>query len=245
MTEMGASPERQGWFAGLKAKVSKELSRFTMEGAKKNFYEKNADIITRATANLSDEDKQKAYAMIEQDAQFAAKTDVALHWGTAVVGTAAATVGLGALTNRGREFMTQHGGGPGKFIAERGAKASELFGKVFKRGKRVELVGSSAGGTGLSGKLENLEKMKKEQEAVLKASRSGDLSRNAAREMRQLAGQRLAGIRAGIAETRSQIQAQGAKVVKKHEWLKTEQPAKVVEQKWNPGKHKFEPVKPK
>lgn len=137
MTEVGMAPERQGWFAGVKAKVAEKLKRFSVSGAKEEFYKKNAALIERATANLSPEDKQKAFAMIEQDALASAKVDVAMHWGAAIVGATVATLGIGSLTERGRSIL-ERGGRPGQFFADSGRRASEFFARIFRRKPRLE-----------------------------------------------------------------------------------------------------------
>lgn len=119
MTEAGMSPERQGWFAGLKEKVRKS---FTIQGSKEKFYQNNSELIVKATANLSPEDKQAAYAQIEQDALSSAKLDVAAHWGATVIGVAVAGLGGGLVANVGG--MRDKIGGMGK-MGEKMANAGK------------------------------------------------------------------------------------------------------------------------
>jgi len=142
MTEAGMSPERQGWFAGLKEKVRKS---FTIQGSKEKFYQNNAELIVKATATLSPEDKQAAYAQIEQDALSSAKLDVATHWGATVLGVAAAGLGGGLVTNVGgmRDKIGRMGGF-GEKVANAGQRAHDgLRSLVGKFNFRFEGRGSA------------------------------------------------------------------------------------------------------
>lgn len=142
MTEAGMAPERQGWFAGVKAKVAEKLKRFTVSGAKEEFYKKNAPLIERATANLTPDDKQKAFAMIEQDALASAKVDVAMHWGAAVAGTTAVVLGGNLVFNeKFRGKVSGMGGKVGEGMARAGQNAQDFLRKIFKRGERVTRTG--------------------------------------------------------------------------------------------------------
>lgn len=129
MTEVGMSPERQGWFAGLKEKVRKS---FTVQGAKEKFYQNNSELIAKATANLSPEDKQAAYAQIEQDALSSAKVDVATHWGALVLGTTVAGLG-GALLNDKVRGRVGEMGNFGKKVAGFGDKAKDGLMRLVSR----------------------------------------------------------------------------------------------------------------
>lgn len=129
MTEVGMSPERQGWFAGLKEKVRKS---FTVQGAKEKFYQNNSELIAKATANLSPEDKQAAYAQIEQDALSSAKVDVATHWGALVLGTTVAGLG-GALLNDKVRGRVGEMGNFGKKVAGLGDKAKDGLMRLVSR----------------------------------------------------------------------------------------------------------------
>lgn len=131
MTEAGMSPERQGWFAGLKEKVRKS---FTIQGSKEKFYQNNAELIAKATANLTPEDKQAAYAQIEQDALSSAKLDVAAHWGALVLGTTVAGLGGGLITNVGG--MRDRIGGMGKLgekMANAGKRAHDSLSSMVRK----------------------------------------------------------------------------------------------------------------
>jgi hypothetical protein len=129
MTEAGMAPERQGWFAGLKEKVRKS---FTVQGAKEKFYQNNSELIAKATANLSPEDKQAAYVQIEQDALSSAKVDVAAHWGALILGTTVAGLG-GALLNDKVRGRVGEMGGFGKKVAGFGDKAKDGIMRMVSR----------------------------------------------------------------------------------------------------------------
>lgn len=140
MTEAGMSPERQGWFAGLKEKVRKS---FTIQGSKEKFYQNNADLIAKATANLTPEDKQTAYAQIEQDALSSAKIDVATHWGALVLGTTVAGLGGALMSDKIRGRVGEMGAA-GKKLAGFGDKAKDgLMRMVGKFNLRFEGRGSA------------------------------------------------------------------------------------------------------
>lgn len=143
MTEVGMSPERQGWFAGLKEKVRKS---FTIQGSKEKFYQNNADLIAKATANLTPEDKQAAFAQIEQDALSSAKIDVATHWGATVLGVAVAVLGGGLITNVGG--MRDRIGGMGKLgekMAGAGKRAHDSLRSIVGKFNFFRREGSSKG----------------------------------------------------------------------------------------------------
>lgn len=140
MTEAGMSPERQGWFAGLKEKVRKS---FTVQGSKEKFYQNNAELIVKATASLSPEDKQVAFAQIEQDALSSAKIDVATHWGALVLGTTVAGMG-GALLNDKIRGRVGEMGTAGRKMADFGQRAKDgLVRVVGKFNIRFEGRGSA------------------------------------------------------------------------------------------------------
>lgn len=131
MTEGMMSPERQGWFAGVKDKLRKS---FTVEGSKEKFYQKNADLISKATVSLSPEDKQAAFAAIEQDALTSAKIDVATHWGAVVLGAATAGLG-GALLNDNLRGKIGDMGPMGKKMENFGQKAKDGLVRIIGRFK--------------------------------------------------------------------------------------------------------------
>lgn len=138
MTEAGMSPERQGWFAGLKEKVRKS---FTIQGSKEKFYQNNAELIVKATASLNPEDKQMAFAQIEQDALSSAKIDVATHWGALVLGTTVAGMG-GALLNDKIRGRVGEMGPMGRKVEAFGKNAKDRLVKILGRFK-LERVGDS------------------------------------------------------------------------------------------------------
>jgi|GEM_PF-6365622 len=167
MTEAGMAPERQGWFAGVKAKVAEKLKRFTVSGAKEEFYKKNAPLIERATANLTPDDKQKAFAMIEQDALASAKVDVAMHWGAAVVGTTAVVLGGNLVFNeKFRGKVGGMGGRLGQGLESFGLKGRKLFDRIFRRGERVVRTGAfDAQQASMKGMRENIQNIMRKRNA--------------------------------------------------------------------------------
>ena len=174
MTEAGMSPERQGWFAGLKEKVRKS---FTIQGSKEKFYQNNADLIAKATANLSPEDKQAAFAQIEQDALSSAKIDVATHWGATVLGVTVAGLGGGLITNVGgmRDRIGRMGG-MGEKMANAGKRAHDSLRSIVGKFNFFRREGSSKGPINVDAVSESIKAAtgyKKRVEALDQAIKSG------------------------------------------------------------------------
>ncbi len=163
MTEGLMSPERQGWFTGVKDKLRKS---FTVEGSKEKFYQKNADLISKATATLSPADKQAAYAAIEQDALSSAKIDVATHWGALVLGTAAAGLGGVLLTDKVRGRVGEMGP-MGKRVADFGQKAKDGLVRIVGRFK-FRREGSSLATKGMPTREQRLRMQVRNQEVYAK-----------------------------------------------------------------------------
>lgn len=186
MTEAGMSPERQGWFAGLKEKVRKS---FTIQGSKEKFYQNNADLIAKATANLSPEDKQAAFAQIEQDALSSAKIDVATHWGATVLGVTVAGLGGGLIGNVGG--MRDRIGGMGKLgekMAGAGKRAHDSLKSMVGRLNFFRREGNSKGPINVDAVAESIKTAsgyKQRIESLDKAIKSGKFQGDALKKLKE------------------------------------------------------------
>lgn len=185
MTEAGMSPERQGWFTGLKEKVRKS---FTIQGSKEKFYQNNAELIVKATASLNPEDKQMAFAQIEQDALSSAKIDVATHWGALVLGTTVAGMG-GALLNDKIRGRVGEMGTAGRKMADFGQRAKDRLVRVIGKFKfNFRREGSSKGPINVDAVSESIKTAtgyKQRVDSLTEAIKSGKFKGEALKKLQE------------------------------------------------------------
>ena len=129
MSEMGAMAEKPGLFANLKDKLRKN---FTVAGSKEKYNAVNKPLIVKVLANLSPKDREAASQKIQQEAFASAKTDVAIHWGAAVVATATAGLAGELVFNpKFQQFVRSKAGRIGEGLADAGVRARGFIDRVI------------------------------------------------------------------------------------------------------------------